>query len=170
MANKGRFTVALLALGALAVLASAQAGERPGVIVGEVVEVHENAVTSDGRSWDEVTVVDEEMQRIRLRLGPAGSAPGACQVGDTIRVRLMAQEPQEGAYLARNMRNRRTRTMTQYRDAEGELVQTRSQVRQQARDGSCDGTARQEQIRERVHQRTGRSGGGAGGNGGRGGR
>jgi hypothetical protein len=158
--------VALIVLLVSGLSGLASAGEKTRTMTGEVVGVQQGAPSPDGGPWNEVTLQLRNGEQARLRLGPAGETGVACQVGDQVRARVMAGEPRDGAYDVRGLRNRATGEHVQFRDAQGNLVQTRTRTRT----GSQAGTGQQVRTRARVQDPGAggcTSGSGAGGGGGR---
>lgn len=169
MKRNHRIIILAAALVLLAVAAPAATDDPEiKVIEGEIVAVDPASQAQDGQTWNEATVRTRNGEQARLRLHQTGADPLPCEVGDQVRARVMAGGPQDGAYLVRNMRNRRTRENVQVRDSAGNMIQARSRVQQRNQDGSGDGQQRQIRTRARVHE-PGTCGGDCGARGGRGG-
>jgi len=181
---------AILVIAVMCLVYPAFSGDKKGpngpkVITGEVVEIH-RATQAEHGQIDEVIVGDGDGQKWRMRLMAPEGVPGAYQVGDLVRARVMWVDPEEPidgttesavmtsetdggkVALVRNMRNWRTGEKTEYRDAQGNLlqVQVRSQFKEKADEG---GHAVETQTRFRQN-RTDTAGSGARQGGGGGGR
>jgi hypothetical protein len=137
----------------------------PRVVNGEVLELQQGVSDSDGRMWDEAIVQGNDGRQYRLRLQQTGDGPALCSAGDRIRARIMTGDPEDGAYLARNMFNHTSGEMFRVRDSGGNTVRLADRTRERKRDGSCAGDAVRARSRERVHS-PGTGGGGSGGRGG----
>jgi hypothetical protein len=101
----------------------------PPTIQGEVVQVHQNVRTRNGGAFDELTVRTRQGEQMRLRLGAAGECPGCVQAGDTIRARVMAGGPTDGALNVRQMKVRNSGQSYRFRNDSGDLLQTRERAR-----------------------------------------
>jgi len=185
MRNLRQIKTAVIVIAVLCLVYPAFSGDKKGpngpkVITGEVVEIHRATQASHGQI-DEIILGDGEGQRWRMRLMTPEGVPGAYQVGDLIRARVMwedpadTEEPTDGTTetavmtsetdsskvaLVRNMRNWRTGEKTDYRDAQGNLlqVQVKSQFKGKADEGGHD-----VQTRTRYSRPETAGGGGGGG-------
>jgi hypothetical protein len=188
MRDSRTIKTAILLIAVLCLVYPAFSGDKKGpngpkVITGEVVEIH-RAVQAEHGQIDEVVVGDGEGQMWRMRLMTPEGVPGAYQVGDLVRARVMwPEEPVDGdtdgttdetmetavmasesdsgkVALVRNMRNWRTGEKTVYRDGDGNLlqVQVRSQFKAAAEEG---GHAVQTRTRYSQPETAGSGGGGS---------
>jgi hypothetical protein len=158
------FVVLLIALGAPSMAAS----DTPAKIEGEVVQVAQH--TGNAGELDTLMIRTRQGEQMRLALGQAGSSEGRVQVGDRVAARLCAGAPSEQGYPVRSMRVRRTGETLQYRDASGQMLQTRTRDRLHAQDGTGPATRTQSRTRARIHEPgTGNCPNGGGSRGNRGG-
>jgi hypothetical protein len=156
--------VLLLALGA----PSMAADDPPGKVQGEVVQVMQQ--TGNAGELDTLMIRTRQGEQIHLALGEAGSSEGRVQVGDQVSARLTNGEPTEQGYPVQSMKVRRTGETLQYRDASGQMLQTRTRARVHAQDGTGPATGTRTQTRARVHEPgTGNCPNGGGSRGNRGG-
>ena len=150
MLNSRHIKTAIIVIAVMCLVYPAFSGDKKGpngpkVITGEVVEIHRATQAAHGQI-DEIVVGDGEGQRWRMRLLTPEGVPGAYQVGDMVRARVMwedpadIEEPTDGTTetavmrsetdsgkvaLVRNMRNWRTGEKTVYRDGQGNLIQNK---------------------------------------------
>jgi len=161
MRNTRHIKTAIVLIAVMCLVYPAFSGDKKGpngpkVITGEVVEIHRAVQAIDS----ELVVAGSDGNQWRLRLLTPEGVPGAYQVGDLVRARVMwPEEPADGdtdgtseetmetavmtsessgqVALVRNMRNWRTGEKTVYRDGDGNLlqVQVRSQFKAPADEG-----------------------------------
>ena len=140
--------------------ATAGTEDDPPPIKGEVIQVSNQLQTRNGGEFQELTLRTREGEEMRLRLERPEECNGCVQAGDRIRVRLMQGEPQDGAFMVREMKVRRTGTTYRFDAAgngggtgsAGESVRTQTRTRTDA--GSASGNS--------ARSRSGGHGGGHG--------
>ena len=185
MRNLSHIKTAIILIAVVCLASPAFSGDKKGpngpkVITGEVVEIH-RAIQAGHGQIDDVIVGDGEGQRWRMRLLTPEGVPGAYQVGDLIRARVMWEDPVDGeeptdgttetavmmsetdsskVALVRNTRNWQTGEKIDYRDADGNLLQVhvQSQFKAKAEDG---GHAVQTRTRYSRPDTAGEGGGGS---------
>jgi len=138
--------VLLMALGA----PSIAAGDAPEKIEGEVVQLMQQ--TGNAGELDTLMIRTRHGEQMHLALGDAGSSEGRVQVGDRISARLSGGEPTEQGYRVQSMKVRRTGETLQYRDASGEMLQTRARSREHSQNGTGPATQTQSRTRARIHE------------------
>ena len=159
--------VLLAALGAPSIVA----GDAPDRIEGEVVQIMQQ--TGNAGELDTLMIRTRQGEQMHLALGEAGTSEGRVQVGDRVSARLSGGESTEQGYRVQSMKVRRTGETLQYRDASGQMLQTRTRSREHAGDGTGPATQTQSRTRARIHEPgtgncpygggSGRRGGGGGG-------
>ena len=140
--------VLLMALGAPSIAAD----DVPGKVEGEVVQLMQQ--TGNAGELDTLMIRTRQGEQMRLALGEAGTSEGRVQVGDRITARLSDGEPTEQGYRVQSMKVRRTGETFQYRDASGQMLQTRTRTRsrEHAGDGTGPATRTQSRTRARIHE------------------
>jgi len=138
--------VLLMALGAPLIAV----GDEPEKIEGEVVQVMQQ--TGNAGELDTLMIRTRQGEQKQLVLGEAGSSEGLVMEGDRISARLSGGEPTEHGYQVQSMKVRRTGETLQYRDASGEMLQTRTRSRDHAHDGTGPATQTQSRTRDRIHE------------------
>lgn len=158
-------TVLLVALGVAGPVA-AQTEDPPGPkgkLEGEVVAVRAQARVHNQGEVTEIQVRTRTQEHYWLQLGPAEQYGNAVQVGDRVRLRVMAGAEGEPA-MVQSMFNYRNGARLRIRDGSGEMIQQR--LRDQTGTGIQAQEKEQEQHRRGDTQGTARQNGGTRGGGG----
>ena len=137
-----RLTVWILILMVAGAITAFAADGEPVEVKGEVVQLQlqQRQQLQAAGEFDHVMIQTRSGERMRVRLGAAGSTEGMVVQGDQVRMRLMAGGPVDGAYQARSMQVRRTGETCEFRNEAGEMLQTRTRLQDGTGAGSMTRT------------------------------